>query len=172
MILPQKSILELVQSLPSNLQELETIKGLGKTKVRQYGDQIVEIINNYCDNNDVDRKTITIPFKEKKEKIDTKKITLDLFKSGKTIADIALERIFTTGTIEGHLAHYINSGDISVFDIVSRIKVAKIMAYIVQNPGIGTTEIKTALGDGVSYGELKAVLNHLAFIRMEEGGLG
>jgi hypothetical protein len=46
------------------------------------------------------------------------------------------------------------------------------MAYIVQNPGIGTTEMKTALGNEVSYGELKAVLNHLAFIRMEEGGLG
>lgn len=172
LVLAQKSILELLQSLPSNLQELESIKGLGKTRIKQYGDQILEIVNHYCENKEVERKTILIPFKEKKEKVDTKMVTLDLFKSGKTISEIALERSFTTGTIEGHLAHYINSGDISVFDIVSRIKVAKIMAYIVQNPGIGTNEMKTALGDGVSYGELKAVLNHLAFIRMEEGGLG
>ena len=169
MILAQKSILELVQTLPSNLQELETIKGLGKTKVRQYGDQILEIINDYCDNHEVDRKTIAIPFKEAKEKIDTKKVSFDLFKSGKSISDIAVERGFTTGTIEGHLAHFINTGEISVFDIVSRIKVAKIMAYIVQNPGIGTSEIKTALGDDVSYGELKAVLSHLTYIKAEEG---
>lgn len=169
MILPQKSILELVQILPSNLQELETIKGLGKTKVRQYGDQILDIINSYCDNHDVERKTITIPFKEKKEKVDTKKASFDLFKAGKTISEIAVERGFTTGTIEGHLAHYINTGEISVFDIVSRIKVAKIMAYIVQNPGMGTTDIKTALGDDVSYGEIRAVLSHLTYIKAEEG---
>jgi hypothetical protein len=43
------------------------------------------------------------------------------------------------------------------------------MAYIVQNPGIGTSEIKTALGDDVSYGELKAVLSHLTYIKAEEG---
>ena len=67
------------------------------------------------------------------------------------------------------MAHFINTGEISVFDIVSRIKVAKIMAYIVQNPGIGTSEIKTALGDDVSYGELKAVLSHLTYIKAEEG---
>lgn len=169
MVLPQKSILELVQNLPSNLQELETIKGLGKTKVRQYGDQIIEIINNYCDNYAVDRKTIVIPFKEKKEKIDTKKASFDLFKSGKTISEIAVERGFTTGTIEGHLAHYINSGEISIFEIVSKIKVAKIMTYIIQNPGLGSADIKTALGEDVSYGEIKAVLNHLAFIKMNEG---
>jgi len=172
LVLAQKSILELLQSLPSDLQELESIKGLGKTRIKQYGDQILEIVDHYCEKNELERKTILIPFKEKKEKVDTKVVTLDLFKSGKTISEIAVERSFTTSTIEGHLAHYINSGDISVFDIVSRIKVAKIMAYIVQNPGIGTTEMKSALGNEVSYGELKAVLNHLAFIRMEEGGLG
>ncbi len=39
------------------------------------------------------------------------------------------------------------------------------MAYIIQNPGSGTVETKNALGDDVSYGELRAVLHHLAFIR-------
>jgi len=169
MILAQKSILELVQSLPSNLQELETIKGLGKTKVKQYGDQIVEIINNYCDKHEVERKNIIIPFKEKKEKVDSKQVSKDLFKSGKSISEIAVDRGFTIGTIEGHLAHYINTGEVSVFDIVSRIKVAKIMSYIVQNPGITTAEMKTALGNDISYGELKAVLSHLTYIKAEEG---
>lgn len=166
--LAQKSILELVQVLPSTLEELETIKGLGKTRVRQYGDQILEIINNYCKNNDVERTAISIPFKEKKEKVDSKKLSFDLFKSGKTISEIALERGFTTGTIEGHLAYYIGSGEVSVFDIVSKIKVAKIMTHIIQNPGLATSDLKTALGDDISYGEIKAVLNHLAFIKSQE----
>lgn len=168
LVLAQKSILELLQSLPSNLLELESIKGLGKTRIKQYGQQIIEIINNYCENNEVERQAMVIPFTEKKLKTDTKKVSLDLFKSGKTISEIALERGFTPTTIEGHLAFYINSGEISVFEIVSKLKVAKIMAYIIQHPGIGTAETKNALGDDVSYGELRAVLNHLVYVKSQE----
>jgi predicted transcriptional regulator len=116
----------------------------------------------------VERQAMVISFTEKKIKIDTKKVSLDLFKSGKTIAEIAIERGFTPTTIEGHLAFYINSGEISVFEIVSKLKVAKIMAFIIQHPGKGTAETKNALGDDVSYGELRAVLNHLAYVKTEE----
>jgi len=168
LVLAQKSILELIKSLPSNLLELESIKGLGKTRIKQYGQQIIEIINNYCENNEVERQDLVIPFTEKKIKIDTKKVSLDLFKSGKTISEIALERGFTPTTIEGHLAFYINSGEISVFEIVSKLKVAKIMAYIIQHPGMGTSETKNALGDDVSYGELRAVLNHLVYVKSQD----
>ena len=168
LVLAQKSILELIQALPSNLLELEGIKGLGKTRIKQYGQQIIEIITNYCENNEVERQAMEISFTEKKIKIDTKKISLDLFKSGKTISEIAIERGFTPTTIEGHLAFYINSGEISVFEIVSKLKVAKIMAFIIQHPNKGTAEIKNALGDDVSYGELRAVLNHLAYVKTEE----
>jgi tRNA uridine 5-carbamoylmethylation protein Kti12 len=168
LVLAQKSILELLQSLPSNLLELESIKGLGKTRIKQYGQQIIEIINNYCENNEVERQALVIPFTEKKLKTDTKKVSLDLFKSGKTISEIALERGFTPTTIEGHLAFYINSGEISVFEIVTKLKVAKIMAYIIQHPGMGTAETKNALGDDVSYGELRAVLNHLVYVKSQD----
>ena len=165
LVLAQKSILELVRTLPSSLQELENIKGLGKVRVKQYGIQILEIINSYCENQGIDRQAHEIPLKEKKLKPDTKTLSLNLFKEGKTISEIAQERGFTPTTIEGHLAHFINTGEISVFDIVSKLKVARIMAYIIQNPGSGTVETKNALGDDVSYGELRAVLHHLAFIR-------
>jgi hypothetical protein len=167
LVLAQKSILELIQSLPSNLLELEGIKGLGKTRIKQYGQQIIEIIDNYCENHEVERQAMVIPFTEKKIKTDTKKASLDLFKSGKTISEIALERGFTPATIEGHLAFYINSGEISVFEIVSKLKVAKIMAYIIQHPGMNTAETKNALGNDVSYGELRAVLNHLVYVKSD-----
>lgn len=169
LVLTQKSILELVQKLPSNLIELENIKGLGKTKVKQYGMDIIEIINSYCENQGFERKAHELPIKEKKVKADTKKVSFDLFKQGKTVAEIALERAFTNSTIEGHLSYFIESGEISVFDLVSRLKVARIMAYIVQNPGSSTTETKIALGDDVSYSELRAVLKHLVFIKAEQG---
>lgn len=168
LVLAQKSILEILRFLPSNPAELENIKGLGKTRVKQYGSDLLEIINSYCKEHGIEREVLELPIKEKKIKTDTKKLSFDLFKQGKTISEIAKERAFTTGTIEGHLAHYILSGEISVFEIVPKIKVAKIMAYLIQNPESSTVDTKIALGDEVSYGELKAVLNHLAFTKSEQ----
>ena len=169
LILAQKSLLELVKLLPSSLPQLETVKGIGKIKVKQYGTEILELINNYCDDHGVEHQPVEIDLGETRVKPDTKKVSFDLFKEGKTISEIAIERGFTPATIEGHLSHFIHTGEISVFDIISKLKVAKIMAYIIQNPGSSTSESKTALGDDVSYGELKAVLNHLTFIRAGEG---
>ncbi len=165
LVLAQKSILELVKMLPSTLTELESIKGIGKMKVKQFGPDILEIIDSYCRDNGIERSAIEIPIKETRTKVDTKQVSLSLFQSGKTVSDIATDRGLTAGTIESHLANFITSGEISVFDIVSKIKVARIMAFIVQNPGKSTSETKTELGDSISYGDLKAVMNHLQFIQ-------
>lgn len=166
-VLAQKSILELVKMLPSSLAELETVKGIGKMKIKQFGVDILEIINSYCENKDIERNEIHIPTKVRPVKIDTKHVSLTLFKSGKTVSEIAVERGLTTGTIESHLANFIPSGEISVFDIVSKIKVARIMAFIVQNPGKTTSETKAELGETISYSDLKAVMNHLKFIQSQ-----
>ncbi len=165
LILAQKSILELINMLPSTLAELESIKGIGKMKVKQFGPDILEIIDSYCSDYGVERNAMEIPIKAIRTKVDTKQISLEFFRSGKTVSEIALERGLTAGTIESHLSNFISSGEISVFDIVTKIKVARIMAYIVQNPGKSTSETKTELGDTISYGELKAVMNHLEYIQ-------
>jgi tRNA uridine 5-carbamoylmethylation protein Kti12 len=166
-ILPQKSLIELVNVLPSSAEELVSIKGIGKMKVQRYGKEILEIVNDYCRQNDIARKPGSFQLKEEKIKIDTRKVSFDLFKEGKSVAEIAQLRNFSPVTIEGHLATYITSGEISVFDLVSKIKVAKVMTGIVQNPGLKHGELKSILGDDISYGELKAVLNHLNFVNAE-----
>lgn len=168
LILAQKSILELIKMLPFTLIELEKIKGIGKVKVKQFGSKILEIINSYCSDNGIERTAIEIPINETRTKSNTKQVSLTLFQSGKTVSDIAIERGLTTGTIESHLANFITTGEISVFDIVTKIKVARIMACIVQNPGKSTSETKTELGESISYGELRAVMNHLEFIQSQE----
>ena len=51
LILPQKSMTELVNTMPQTLQELRKIKGLGDKKVHQYGASILSIIADYCEAN-------------------------------------------------------------------------------------------------------------------------
>lgn len=166
LILPQKTLLELVRLLPSTMTELEMIKGMGKIKVKQYGEEILDMITVYCEDNHIERSEMEIPLKkEKKTKLDSPKVSFDLYKEGKTIAEIAAERGFANTTIEGHLAHFITTGEISIFDLVSKAKVAKITAHLVQNPSSTKSETKLAMDETISYGDITAVVNHLAFIR-------
>lgn len=168
-ILPQKSLVELVTKLPATILELEGIKGIGKTKSRQYGRDLLTMIADYCAEQGIERNPIDIKLRPEKVKSDTKQVSFDLFKSGKSVLEIAQERGYTTGTIEGHLSHFVSTGEISIFDIVSKIKVAKIMTFLIQNPTLSTSEAKSALGDEVLYNDLRAVTNHMRY--MEQNAL-
>ena len=167
MILAQKSILEILSFLPADNTELESIKGLGKLKIKKYGNEILELVNSYCKEYGIERLAPVIPVKERKEKTETKRISFDLFKAGKSIREIAIERGLTTGTIESHLIQYIATGEISVFDLVSKLKTAVIIQHILENPGTTTNELKSILSDDVSYFDIRAVHQHLAYTRSE-----
>jgi len=48
MILPQKSIRELVSELPATRSALKLINGIGPTKLQKYGADILNLIQSYC----------------------------------------------------------------------------------------------------------------------------
>ena len=162
-VLPTKALIELVSVLPATGQELIAIKGIGKQKVNRYGSEILKIITDYCDENNIER-TFQAPAIEQKVKKDTKRVSLELFKAGKSIIEIARERSLTTTTIEGHLAHFISSGEISLHDLVPKTKADKIVDFLSDNPRLTLTEAKIALGEEISYGEIKAAMKHMAFL--------
>ena len=160
-VLQQKTLLEIVTKLPSNLGQLERIKGIGKVKMRHYGKEILTIIDSYCERQGIERESERIAFADGKVKIDTKRVSLDLFKEGKTIAEIAEERGLSPYTIEGHLVHYVGTGELDVFSLVPREKVAFLLDLLTSNKHSSLTEAKTAAGDDISYLEIKAVIKHM-----------
>ena len=104
------------------------------------------------------KEIVTKEKKEKKEKIDTKKVTFDLYKTGKTIAEIAKERGFATTTIEGHLAHYVGLGLININEFVNEEKRKTIIDAIKKLDTNLLSEIKHHLGEDFSYPEIKCTL--------------
>ena len=163
-VLPQKVLSDLVNKLPSNYEELESIKGIGKVKVKQYGNELLVMISDFCEKKEISQTPFQTFIKAKVIKSDTKDLSLQLFKSGKTIEEIAATRNLTSGTIEGHLAHYIGSGEVSVFDVVKPAKVHKIQEYIMENNPSSTNETKVAMGDDISYSDIRAVMNYLEVV--------
>ncbi|WP_075603369.1 helix-turn-helix domain-containing protein [Saccharicrinis aurantiacus] len=110
----------------------------------------------------VESKKKTRTAKEKKDpktpKIPTHQISYDLYKSGKTVEEIAKERSFVTMTIEGHLAKYVQTGDLDVKDFVAPEKIAPIEKEIHKLDDFALNPIKEALGSNYSYGEIKMVI--------------
>jgi len=164
MIFSQKVLYELVNYLPTDTISLKLINGLGKRKIDQFGADIIGIIQHYCNENNIDKDEIPmqkVTQKEKKPKIDTKKISFDLFQSGKSVAEIAKERALTVSTIENHLAHYVKLGEIDVTILLDKEKLKKITLYFEKADNKSFSEAKVHFGDSVSYGELRMALSYL-----------
>ena len=173
MIFSQKALIELVNYLPVESQTLTQINGLGSKKVSQFGAEIIEIIDVYCQGNNVDRMEVPLKLKSKRKrksgepkqpKEDSKNISYQLFKSGKTIIEIADERALSPTTIEGHLAHFIAKGELEVSLLLSDDKLKKIVEYFEDAETENLTPAKEALGKNFSYSELRLGLNHLKFL--------
>lgn len=99
----------------------------------------------------------------KKKKPDTKKETFDLYKQGKSISEIAGQRGFTIGTIEGHLSHYIAKGELDISQFVSEGKTKEIIAAAKSLNTFNSGPIKGTLGDAYSYGEIRmAIASYLS----------
>ncbi len=102
----------------------------------------------------------------KPEKGYSHKLTLEMFKEGKSIEDIALERNLAHSTIETHLASFVKTGEVLIHELIEEEKVKVILPLIENlNEKSSLSEIKQQLSDDYSYGDLRAVLNHVLFLK-------
>lgn len=165
-IFSDASLLELATYLPQTMEEIRRISGFGEIKLAKYGLAFLDAVISYCQLHDLTSKiSEKIPKRERKSKEekenDTKTITLDLFRRGKTIVEIAALRELAVSTIENHLAFYVLNGAVKVTELVSPEKIERITAVAKKYDGLAAGPIKAELGDDISYGEIRAVMNFL-----------
>lgn len=154
-IFTQETLYALCDNLPRTSTALLKIAGMGKTRVRKYGDQILEIIEAYCKENGINQ----FNEQKKEDKKSTKQISFELFRSGLSIKEIAKERSLTTGTVENHLANYIVSGEVDVLELIELKRYKKIRNEIEAAGQVkGLTALKEKVDPGFTYMELKMVL--------------
>lgn len=163
-VLPTRSLQELVEFLPTTTKNLKKIKGIGDVKLRLYGTALIDIIEEYCTGKGLLTNTMKIPFSKnptKPKKKPTKQITFELYEEGKTVEEIAKERSLTTSTIQGHLSHYVGLGEVDIFELMPRAKVAEIEQYYVNNNTTSKSDARGHFKEKYSYNELGMVLAHL-----------
>lgn len=161
-----KTLEEMTTYLPQTLEELEQIRGFGKSKVETYGNEFLSIIKEYSLENRLSSHILEkTPKRKRKEtkdikaqKGDTRTETFKLYKEGKTVSEIAAQRNLTPQTIEGHLAYFVFRGEVKIEELVSREKIILIEPLVKGFEGGSVTPIKEKLGDGISYGEIRLVI--------------
>ncbi len=164
-VFTQKSLYAMCEMLPTSKNELKEIHGMGKTRIEKYGTEILKVIKSYCDENDIETSNDVSIFEElkpKKQKGDTKRISLDLFKTGKSIGQIALERELNSNTIFGHLAGFISSGEVQITDLMTKAHYSELKKTIPTKTFENLSDLKHQIDDKYSYGEVRLVLEELS----------
>jgi len=160
-VLRQKVMATIANELPSTSVQLQEVKGMGGKKMEQFGQEILALILEYRS-----KKNMDIPLNANEEValagLGTKEQSLKLFQNGLSVVEVAKKRNLAPSTIEGHLAYFIQKGELDIFELIPPEKYETIKTKLEQNPDRETTsEIKNKLGDDFSYGEIRLVIADL-----------
>ncbi len=153
-IFTQETLYAICDALPRNEKELLKVVGMGKIRVKKYGEEILDVIESYCKENGIN----SFNEQKKEDKKSTKQITFELFKNGLSVKEIAKERSLTKGTIESHLASFIPSGDIDILELIDLKRYKKIINQIEAADFKNLTELKEQVDKSFSFMELRMVL--------------
>jgi ATP-dependent DNA helicase RecQ len=173
-VVGDNTLLEMATYLPLSFDELKQISGFGDFKVAKYGPHFLDVVRQYATANGLQSRMTTKapkrdrPTREKKSS-DNKRAahgtsqhaTLEMFREGYSIAEIAQQRGFAATTIEGHLASFVASGALPATDFISQQKLDKILEVVRQTGGHALKPIKDILPEEYTYGEIKMAIAHL-----------
>ena len=102
---------------PMSDTELLAIDGVGKAKLEKYGEAFIKVIQDFQKAKGTKKKKVATTYKE----------TLELYKNGLTVAEIAQTRKLGLSTIMSHLAKlYVDGAEIDLDSFISKEEVSQI----------------------------------------------
>ncbi len=164
-IILQKVLLEIAEKLPCTAAELKSIKGMGGVKIKQFGSEILEVIIQYRKSKGMD-----VPFGVEEElaktKMNTAQITFALFKKGEKINEIAIERKISETTVYSHLSKFVENGELSVMDVISKDKVEAILSQLESARFNSLRDVFDSMNSKYSFDEIRLVIAHKNYLNM------
>jgi hypothetical protein len=157
-IASNKLLVTITNELPVEKHHLLSLPGLGKTRVERFGSEIIELVSSFCKKKGISPGEIPLIQKKTKPAKGSSAIqSLELFKKGLGIEEIALARDLSPATICNHLEQHISSGEVNLKDLVEDEKVDLIKKYLKHKPQATLSEAKSALTDDISYEDIRFV---------------
>ena len=160
------SLKEMATFYPISSDEMLQINGVGINKLDKYGNDFIDAISQYVSENNIEiPKRPSAPTKcthvsqdvsYTKSKADTKLVSYELFKSGKSIDEISAFRGLTKQTIENHLLKCYEDGMDIVLDDYIHTEFEDMVFEAIRNLGFERLKpLKEALPEEVSYFDIR-----------------
>lgn len=169
-VMHQRVLIQIAVTLPAGEAELLRIHGIGKKTAEKHGPEIIDIVTAYRESHDIEtvappppkepEEKPEPPKKKTAPKKDTRQASLELFYQGLSIEKIAAERGLTESTVCGHIGVFVETGEVDIDRVIPREKRQAIEAALAANTDNSMKSVKNALGEDVSYGEIKLVIAH------------
>ncbi|MGB4846825.1 MAG: RecQ family ATP-dependent DNA helicase, partial [Saprospiraceae bacterium] len=149
-VFPLGTLKEIAEVRPYTVEEFSKLNGVGEYKSAKYGQEFVETIRSYMTDQNLIKKPKGITYIE----------TLDLFRQGLTVEDIATKRGMAVSTIATHLAKlYIKGEDINLqqFLLPGDLDMAR-QGWRASGYSDQPGKVKEQVGDSLDYGRLHFAL--------------
>lgn len=171
-ILHQSVLIQIAAILPDGPADLMSIRGIGKRLFDKYGKELLALVSSYRQEHRISepgQRTASLASEprtsnRKPAAKDTKQVTYELFSKGLTVDEVARERGLAPSTIEGHLACFVETGRIDVKRVLPEEKLKTIDRQLTAMKDKPLGEIKRALGENYSYGEIGLVQAHRKYL--------
>ena len=161
-ILHNSVLLGLAEALPGDQVALLGVTGFGEKSAQSYGDDLLALIEVYCDTEGIPpttgrpQKNLDLPPPAPSfSHSSSKQLTLNAFRRGLSTAEIAKERGYTEGTIYTHLAYWVQQGELSAHDIVTPDRLDTITSYLATHEITGFKEVYEHFDQTYSYEEIR-----------------
>ena len=155
---------QMAHMYPVNETEFKRVNGVGERKLAEFGRWFLGEIASYLQSNPRqifadDTFEAPSPAPPRRSKLTgTVLETLRMFRAGKSIESIAQHRTLNAGTILGHLAAAVESGElIDLGRFISAPDQAEIESALKRHPGVALSPAFQALGGRYDYGLLRLV---------------
>ena len=166
MILSSNTLKEISGRYPLDEEQLKDIGGIGPVKINKYGEDIINIVKEYIQENNInpkweEKKRLKLVLDGDSRKND--EIALDLLNQNKDINDVANELEISVSTVLGYVYDYIKLGNNINFDIDLRCMYTEnekemILDAINRFGDEKVSVIKKVMPDYVKYESIRAVI--------------
>ena len=154
-IFPDSALRDMVDKLPGNNKEMLKIKGVGTTKLKKYGQQFLQKINEVTNR--------TMKNDNSQDLINSDKSfvkSYKLYNDNNSLAEIADLRDLTLNTIQNHILQAAEKGlAIDLKQLVPQKYQKLILEEIKKSDNTRLTPIKKALPNEISYFQIRAMRN-------------
>lgn len=157
-------LLNLCAALPRNEEEFLSVNGVGPAKFEKYGAAFLEAINPLTAEDVIFEEVAETPKVKRErpvsvtgEKTPSHLLTLECYKQGKSIAEIASLREMSPRTIESHILKLAEEGLLDLNAFVPQNFLAE-LRDAARLKGEGLKAMKEKLPDEITYFEIKAYL--------------